>query len=241
MGPVITIQKDYGASTDIPTHHLDTGQVCTFGRGCPGGPAVDIGLAPDGDTAVPRQAGVIEACGTYWMISNSSRTQTYLVEHLQPVRGFVQVSPGETRMPIPFELSRVKIRGRRGESVFLVMAPDHVMHTAAASTGPRTERPVTLDPASRYFQVLVALCEPQLDERNLDQHIPTVNEVARRLDVPATTVNGQLDYLITYKLPDLQQLGQGSGVGWRVQALTQHVLRYGLVTADHLRLLPPHH
>lgn len=235
---LITIQREYGSAIDIPTHHLRAGESRTFGRGVPGEAPVDIPLAPEGDSGVPRNAGIIEAAGSYWLISNTSRTQTYVVQHTQRHRGFVQISPGEIRMPIAFELSRVTLQGRSGAYIFLVLAPDHPIALAEPPAGRTTEHPVTLDQASRYFQVLVALCEPLLDEHARTAGPPSAREVARRLNIRTTTVNGQLDYLVNRKFPMLQQLRHGSGMDWRTRALVEYVLEFRLVTAEHLSVLP---
>jgi hypothetical protein len=156
----------------------------------------------------------------------------------------VQVRPGTSGVVIPFETSRVRVPGARGEHTFLVMAPEQgagqVLGTATGdgppSTGVQTQVAYRLDRWNTYFRVLVAFCEPQLRDPTA-RVVPTQPQVASRLGLTRSAVNAHIEYLLHQKLR-LGQQGRGAGADWRPQALAEHALRFGLVTAADLTLLP---
>lgn len=236
----VTVQPDFEGGPSFPPQHLHKGESCTFGRGP--GSDVDVGLAPD-DRAVSRMAGVIEARGRHWRITNPSRNKTYVVEHTDRIPGYVQVRPGMRQLVIPFETARVRIPGGRQEYTFLVMAPEQGPMPGPEVLGKRptppdatTEGVYRLDPWNTYFRVLVALCEPQLRGSPVAV-VPTQPQVAERLGLSRPAVSAHIEYLLNQKLRIGSQ-GRSAGLDWRTQTLVDYALRFGLVTSEDLRLLP---
>jgi hypothetical protein len=224
--------------------HLTPGGVVRFGRGAPG-VAVDIPLR---DLAVPRLAGEIGAAGDHWTLTNLSRETTYVVDNPEGAGEHVKVPPGRVAAPVPFEISRVVIPARREFVTFSVFAP---MHTyldpgPAAPGGDRTLAAFRLDESSKYFLVLVALCEPRLrDESHVA--IPTIERVVDRLrplpscgDLTTAAVTFHIDYLARAKLRVKQDPFDGTAgrLDTKRAALVSLALRFNLVREDHLRLLP---
>jgi serine/threonine-protein kinase len=139
---------------------LGPGETADFGRGAPGRP-VPVALP---DPGVSRCAGQITAAEDYWRLSNFSRLVTYVVENLEGAGEHVKVAPGRLGAPVPFEFSRVVLPSRDGEACFKVFAPQHAYLDGQQGPGggEPTMSPFALDPTSKYFLVLLALCEPRL-------------------------------------------------------------------------------
>ncbi|MEV7011289.1 FHA domain-containing protein [Streptosporangium sp. NPDC051022] len=208
---------------------LASGEHATFGRG-----PVDLVLP---DPSVSRVAGRIDAVDDYWMISNFSRSATYVVDNPEGGGEFVKVPPGRVRAPIPFELARV--RAPAEEAAFLVFAPEHVLlHPDAPGQGRETVTASQLDVTAKYFLILVALCEPRLRDP-FSTVIPTVPEIIIRLahlGLGRSAVNFHIDYLARVKLRVRTPERPGKSDRQRA-ALVSLALRHELVTADHLALL----
>jgi len=227
---------------------LGPGDVARFGRGAPD-------LAPDlrveivlADQGVPRLAGEIVATEDHWTLTNFSPDKTYVVENPEGAGEFVKVPPLRIATPIPFEISRVVLPAGHGLVTFLVFAPMHAYLEQSPGAGGHGERTLTafpLDQSSKYFLVLLALCEPQLRDQS-HVAIPTVSQVVRRLrplsscaDLTEGAVTFHIDYLARTKLrvkhdePGLQRLDT------KRAALVSLALRFNLVREEHLYLLPP--
>ncbi|MGW5880426.1 winged helix-turn-helix domain-containing protein [Nocardiopsis terrae] len=246
---VITVQQDYDSDTHLDTHHLEAGQVRTFGRGGRNR-RVDIRLA-DEDRAVSRVAGEIIARGDHWRISNLSPTKSYVVENTERLAGFLKVPPHTQGMLVPFETSRVLVPGGRGEHGFLVMAPAACSSvlvpgagedpfvaqdpddTAAEHTDVRSFR---IDRLHTYYRVLVAFCEPRLRDPGT-RYTPTQVQVAERLGLSKAAVNSHIDYLLRNKF-QVEPGEARQGQDWRVDVLTEKALHFGLVTDGDLSVLP---
>ncbi|WP_433242298.1 winged helix-turn-helix domain-containing protein [Streptosporangium sp. CA-135522] len=222
----IIVQRDEHVLRVAPGEHV------TFGRG-----TADLVLA---DPAVSRLAGRIDAVDDYWMISNLSRSATYVVDNPEGGGEFVKVPAGRVRAPIPFELARVRLPAESAS--FLVFAPEHVLlHPDAPREGQETVLAFPLDVTAKYFLVLVALCEPRLRDP-LSTVIPTVPEIISRLahlGLGRSAVNFHIDYLARVKLR-VKSPEQPGKSDWQRAALVSLALRHDLVTAGHLRLLETH-
>lgn len=223
---------------------LGPGEVAAFGRGAPERP-VDVVLTGGG---ISRYAGEVEAVADHWRLSNFSRTTTYVVENLEGGGEYVKVAPGRLGAPIPFELSRVVLPLTADSATFTVFAPRHLFLEPGADTasGERTVAPFTLDPTTKYFLVLLALCEPRLRDPS-SVVIPTVTQVADRLralpgchELTATAVNFHIDYLSDAKLRIRERTGSQdtARIDWKREALVSLALRFDLVRDEHLSLLP---
>jgi serine/threonine-protein kinase len=228
--------------------HLGPGDIVGFGRGLPGGGGVAIALT---DPGISRHAGQLEAAGDYWRLSNFSRSVSYVVENLEGAGEYITVAPGRLGAPVPFEFSRVVLPALNGTASFKVFAPQHAYlgERSADGVGEQTVHPFALDPTSKYFLVLVALCEPRLRDPS-DSALPGVGEIVERLrplescrDLTRSAVNYHIDYLAFTKLRlDLGEeagpAGDGGRTGAKRARLASVALRFGLVREEHLALLP---
>lgn len=230
---------------------LGPGDTADFGRGAPDTP-VPVTLD---DPAVSRRAGQIVAAEDYWRLSNFSHSSTYVVENLEGAGEHVKVAPGRVGAPVPFEFSRVLLPGTDGEAAFKVFAPEHAFLADRApfpQIGEPTTSPFALDPTSKYFLVLLALCEPRLRQPS-SAAVPGVGEVVERLrcladcaELTRSAVNYHIDYLTSVKLRLREDrdafAGTGSAdapVGGKREELVAFALRFDLVREQHLALLGP--
>ncbi|MEV0641781.1 serine/threonine protein kinase [Streptomyces sp. NPDC050619] len=231
--------------------HMGPGETRDFGRGTPDS-ALSIALT---DPGVSRHAGRIEAAGDFWRLSNFSTTSTYVVENLEGAGEYLKVAPGRLGAPVPFEFSRVVLPALDGTAGFKVFAPQHAY--AHGDMGPdygeRTVSPFSLDPTSKYFLVLVALCEPRL-RTSAGVALPGAGEIVERLrplescrDLTRSAVNYHIDYLTSVKLrlrtdeyddPSPYSPKDGTRVGAKREDLVTLALRFDLVREEHLGLLP---
>ncbi|MFJ1967689.1 serine/threonine protein kinase [Streptomyces sp. NPDC087903] len=228
--------------------HMGPGETRDFGRGSPD-TALPIVLP---DPGVSRRAGRIEAAGDFWRLSNFSTSSTYVVENLEGAGEHIKVAPGRLGAPVPFEFSRVVLPALNGTATFKVFAPQHAY--AQDGTGPdhgeQTVSPFSLDPTSKYFLVLVALCEPRL-RSSAGAALPGAGEIVERLsplescrDLTRSAVNYHIDYLTATKLrlrtedPSPRASKDGARVGAKREDLVTLALRFDLVREEHLTLLP---
>jgi len=142
--------------------------------------------------------------------------------------------------PIPFEISRLAIPAAGRTVDLIVYAPQHTFAGAAATaSGATTVSPFPLDESARYFQVLVALCEPRL-RGGSTVALPTLAEVGARLSLTRAAVGYHVGYLCDEKLRIRERAGVPAErrMEWKREALVSMALRYDLVREEHLRLLP---
>jgi hypothetical protein len=132
-----------------------------------------------------------------------------------------------------------------------IAAADPHLDPTRPRDGERTVRSFSLDESAKYFLVLVALCEPRLRAPSTTS-VPSLGAVVQRLrDVPGceeltrTAVEFHVEYLARHKLRvrererDHRDSDEQDRLAHRRQALVSLALRFGLVDADHLGLLPP--
>ncbi|MFG3496734.1 serine/threonine protein kinase [Streptomyces sp. NPDC047886] len=223
--------------------HMSPGQTAEFGRGTPGAPPA----IPLHDPGVSRCAGQIIATEDYWRLSNYSARATYVVENLEGAGEHIKVAPGRIGAPVPFELSRVVLPGVEGAVEFKVFAPQHAYKEPDCDpgAGEPTTTAFSLDPTSKYFLVLLALCEPRLRSPS-DAAVPGVGEVVDRLtalpscaNLTRSAVNYHIDYLAEAKLRLREDPDEPSTGGAKRSRLVALALRFDLVREEHLSLLPP--
>jgi hypothetical protein len=179
-------------------------------------------------------AGRIHAFGDYWLMSNCGAAGTYCVENLEGAGEYVKVRAGMAGVPIPFELSRVTLTVGVGSNSFTVYAPERRSTAEPAGSG----IPL-LDEESRYFQVLVCLCEPRLRDCGVAA-VPTPAQVSARLcateaPLSRSAVNYHIDYLAT-KLGIVAPRGMTRA--WKRDTLVTLALKFDLVRSEHLALIP---
>jgi hypothetical protein len=229
--------SDSSTLIDVPS-----GGRLRFGRGGPGH-SVDMRLPYPG---VSRDAGEVTAAGAFWFLSNHSARATYVVENPEGAGEYLRVAPRRVEVPIPFEIARVSLPTAEATVSFLVYAPEQPYSCVPTAEpdgdrGRRTEPTLPMDTEAKYFLVLVALCEPRLRHGGLAP-VPTNPEVVRRLRalpncarLTREAVDFHLDYVARAKF----RLRQGvQGFASRREAVVGFALRFGVVTEEHLRLLP---
>ncbi|MFE9332784.1 hypothetical protein [Streptomyces sp. NPDC006925] len=128
-------------------HRLEPGHTLRFGRTAPAG----NGLALS-HPAVACAAGEITATGAFWILTNFSSDQTYLVENPEGAGEHIRVAPGRADAPVPFEFARVRLcAGESGAGCgFDVLAPRHDYLASAdslvGSSRSRAKRATALPP-----------------------------------------------------------------------------------------------
>ncbi|MFJ5835651.1 FHA domain-containing protein [Streptomyces shenzhenensis] len=208
-----------------PQIRLAPGERLAFGRPAPGN---DLAIPHEG---VARRAGEITAQGTFWMLSNLSAHQTYVVADPEGAGEHIKIGPGRLDAPVPFEFSRIVLPAAGDLLALEVWAPRHDQLRGGADTTGDTTAPVySVDRTKRYFAVLAALCEPRLRG---DPHapLPTVDQVVERLRpgwpaVSRTTVQWNIDYLAVKLRLDGKK-----------ESLVSLALRFDVVREDDLTVL----
>ncbi|MET8828969.1 FHA domain-containing protein [Streptomyces sp. NPDC004610] len=220
---------------------LGVGERLEFGRReTPGGLAI-------AHAGVPRAAGEISAEGTFWLLSNRSEDQTYVVENPEGAGEHIKVAPGRVDAPVPFEFSRVVLPAAGELLAFDVWAPRQIFRSTARHglPGPLTAPAFTLDRTKRYFAVLAALCEPRLRGAP-HAPLPAVEELVERLrpvwpGATRSAVYWNIDYLaVKLRLrpgPDAVPLAPGRRTHGKKETLVSLALRFDLVREDDLLVL----
>ncbi|MDN3029333.1 FHA domain-containing protein [Streptomyces sp. S.PB5] len=217
------------------------GERLAFGRA-----AADDGLtiAHEG---VPRVAGEITAHRNFWLLSNHSEDQTYVVENPEGAGEHIKVAPGRMEAPVPFEFARVVLPAAGDLLTFDVWAPRHTFASIARHTlaGDLTTPAFTLDRTKRYFAVLTALCEPRL-RGEPHAPLPAVEDLTERLrpvwpTVSRSAVYWNIDYLsVKLRLrPGPDTAEPGHRVNGKKELLVSLALRFDLVREDDLAVLTP--
>ncbi|MBX9397040.1 FHA domain-containing protein [Streptomyces sp. TRM72054] len=217
------------------------GEQLPFGRdGSHGGLTI-------GHEGVSRVAGEITAHQDFWLLSNRSEDQTYVVENPEGAGEHIKVAPGRVDAPVPFEFARVVLPAAGDLLTFDVWAPRHTFHSVARHglPGTLTAPAFTLDRTKRYFAVLAALCEPRL-RGEPHAPLPAVEELVERLRpvwpaVSRSTVYWNIDYLaLKLRLrPGPDTAEPGRRVNGKKESLVSLALRFDLVREDDLVVLTP--
>lgn len=202
-----------------------------------------IGWLSDGELAVGSDvaltAGHIHALADYWLMTNDSSSNTYCVENLEGTGEYVKVQAGRCGVPIPFELSRILLTVANRQDNLVVFAPERAEVGQVHNVG--GERLPLLDETSRYYMVLVCLCESRLRNCGVET-VPTPTQICRRLAsfgddqaLSRSAVNYHIDYLAE-KLDVLAPI-EGKRIGKR-EVIAGLALKFDLVRPEHLALLP---
>ncbi|NED74841.1 FHA domain-containing protein [Streptomyces sp. SID9944] len=201
----------------------------------------DLVIRHDG---VSRRAGRITAHGAFWILSNLSTRQTYVVENPEGAGEHIKVGPGRLDAPIPFEFSRIVLPAAGDLLPIEVWAPRHdYLDGADGPDGEPTAPAFSVDRAKRYFAVLAALCEPRLRG---DPHapLPTVDQVVDRLrpvwpTASRASVQWNIDYLaVKLRLkPGPDTADTGPRLNGKKETLVSLALRFDLVRETDLTVL----
>ncbi|MEU0951993.1 FHA domain-containing protein [Streptomyces niveus] len=225
-----------------PGETLRFGRTSTSTSTSADGPAAFLTIPHHG---VSRRAGEITAAGSYWTLSNLSRTSTYVVENPEGAGEHIKIAPGRIEAPIPFEFSRVVLPAAADLLSFDIWAPrhDYADEPGDDHGGEPTTHAFPLDRTKRYFLVLAALCEPRLRGA---PHAPppTADQVVDRLrpvwpTASRTAVQWNIDYLaVKFRLkhpPDSADCGPR--LNGKKESLVSLALRFDLVREPELAVL----
>ena len=192
------------------------------------------------------QLGNVVAHDRFWEMSNYSANATFVVENIESGSELIKIRPRRIFVPIPFEMTRVSILENERVHEFHVHAPEP-LELDKLTGGPAVSiRRVPLDTASKYFLVLVALCEPKLRGFPMAP-VPSVQDVVRRLrsttkfrNANRNSVNYHIDYLVKVrlKLVKFAALQEEQRLYAKREALVSFAMRHDLVKEEHLSLLP---
>jgi hypothetical protein len=218
---------------------ISTGERLVFGRAGTGS-----GLSI-GHGGVPRVAGEITAHLSFWLLSNLSEDQTYVVENPEGAGEHIKVGAGRVDAPVPFEFSRVVLPAAGDLLAFDVWAPRHAYRSVARTglSGAATAPAFALDRSKRYFAVLTALCEPRLRGAP-HAPLPAAEQLVDRLrpvwpTVTRSAVYWNIDYLaVKLRLrPGPDTAEPGLRVHGKKESLVSLALRFDLVREDDLVVL----
>ncbi|MEU9217254.1 hypothetical protein RKD37_003909 [Streptomyces ambofaciens] len=240
MYSVIVVPPSCGNVAD--QLRISAGERVEFGRAEPSGGGLAIAHA-----GVPRVAGEIAAHRTFWLLSNLSEDQTYVVENPEGAGEHIKVAPGRVEAPVPFELARVTLPAAGDLLTFDVWAPRHAFRSVERRglEGTGTVPAFALDRTKRYFAVLAALCERRLRGEPCAP-LPAVEEIVERLRpswprVSRSAVYWNIDYLaVKLRLrpgPDTAEPGRRTH--GKKESLASLALRFDLVREDDLVVLAP--
>ncbi len=237
MYSVIVVPPACGSVDDQV--RIAAGERLLFGRGTP---VRGLTIAHEG---VPRVAGEITAHRSFWLLSNLSEHQTYVVENPEGAGEHLKIAPGRLEAPVPFEFARVVLPAAGDLLTFDVWAPRHTFRSAdrRGLPGAATAPAFALDRTSRYFAVLAALCEPRL-RGEPHAPLPAVEQLVERLrgvwpTVSRSAVYWNIDYLaLKLRLrPGPDTAGPGQRVNGKKESLVSLALRFDLVREDDLTVL----
>ncbi|WP_282700818.1 FHA domain-containing protein [Streptomyces sp. CC219B] len=221
---------------------IATGERLTFGRA-----VEDSGGLTIEHEGVPRIAGEISAHRNFWLLSNLSENQTYVVENPEGAGEHIKVAPGRLDAPVAFEFSRIVLPAAGDLLTFDIWAPGHAFRSVARHrlAGAVTAPAFSLDRTKRYFAVLAALCEPRL-RGEPHAPLPAVEQLVERLRpvwpaVSRSAVYWNIDYLaVKLRLrPGPDTAEPGKRTHGKKESLVSLALRFDLVREDDLLVLGP--
>ncbi|MFB9542738.1 hypothetical protein [Micromonospora sagamiensis] len=198
------------------------------------------------DPHAAHAIGAVRALPHCWSLSNLTSNTTFVVENLEGGTELIKVAPRRLDAVVPFEMSRVLVPSVGGLLELRVFAaPPTFLDSRISGIASHISLPV-LDEQTKYFLVLVALCEPRL-RGSSTAAVPSVQQVIERLrpapgfaNVNRSSINYHIDYLRQYKLPidEKSMSSYGGRMHSKREALVAFALRYDLVREEHLNLLP---
>ncbi|WP_256923492.1 hypothetical protein [Streptomyces sp. 13-12-16] len=214
------------------------------------GDRLDFGISGSTGRLQPNaipSLGAFEVSGHHLLFSNLTASATFAIENLEGGTELVKAPPRRLNMVIPFEISRILIPSATSISELTVFAPPPAL-LGSDQAATYTESVISnLDMTSKYFAVLVALCEPRLRGSSMAA-VPSVQEMVKRLkgtkqfrDANRNSISYHIDYLTDRKLPVSQWakcVDEGRRHSKR-EALVAFALRFDLVREEHLGLLEP--
>jgi hypothetical protein len=190
--------------------------------------------------------GAFEVSDNHLFISNFTTSATYVIENLEGGIELIKVRPRQVRVPVPFEMSRILIPSKETIVELTVFGSPPRLIGEDQSIRELCAPTFNVDTASKYFAVLVALCEPRLRGSSMAA-VPSAKEVVERLkgsaqfrDANRSSINYHIDYLADHKLSVnrwAKYIEKGRMHSKR-EALAAFALRFDIVREEHLDLLP---
>lgn len=237
---IMWMHGSVGLGEDAPARcriDLREGEGADFGR------TLSSGAFKPG---VPPPVGSLDVEDNRLIISNFTTSTTFVIENLEGGSELVKARPRHLRMSMPFEMSRILVPA--GMDVFELTAfgPEPPMLDAERAFDDKDAPLPRLDTASKYFAVLVALCEPRLRGNSMAA-VPSVQELVSRLwgtdlfSRPSrSSISYHIDYLVERKIPVTRwaKYGDDGRRHSKREALVAFALRFDLVSEEHLDLLP---
>lgn len=230
--------SDHGAEPPPPKRvDLRVGERFDFGRDPSTG-----AFKPD----VQPLVGSIEVEDCRLVVSNYTASTTFVIENLEGGTELVKARPRHVRMTVPFEMFRILIPAGLTMLELTAFGPEPPMLHADDATEDADGPVPQLDTASKYFAVLVALCEPRLRGNSMAA-VPSVQELVARLRetelfklANRSSINYHIDYLVDQKIPVTRwaKYGDHGRRHSKREALVAFALRFDLVGEHHLDLLP---
>lgn len=191
----------------------------------------DIAVAADGFGHV---VGAVTACSDHWRVDNLSRSTALLIEDLEDPQQFIRVPGARRGVVIPFELAQIAVAGPGRPPLLTVFGPEPAVIPDPGSGCPAEvdegQARHLLDPETRYFAVLRALCESQL--AGPGHPVPTSEAIARRLAecgvrLSPRAVDHHIDYLV--QRLHLSPVAGSVQRSWKKEVLASVALRQGLL------------
>jgi len=181
-----------------------------------------------------------------WSVSNYTSHVTFAVENLEGGAELIKIAPRRKDVIVPFEMSRLLIPSGSRLVEIKIFGQSPTFLAPEEPVGEMATPSLLLDPKSKYFQVLVALCEPRLRGSTMAP-VPSVQEVVNRLregqsfrNATRSSINYHIDYLHLHKLPHATAglISATRRLHSKREALVYFALRHDLVREEHLALLP---
>jgi hypothetical protein len=155
-----------------------------------------------------------------WLIENLSDNEPLIVANADDQARSRTALPGES-LPCTADMAIIRPFGGPQEvCVTVFFTPSTEAATSrACCPGIRAVPDLELDTTARYFAVLTALCEPELQDEFADQ-LPTSSNIASRLALSPRAVDSHIDYLVE-KLDIPVPVNRSTG--WKRRALIKYV------------------
>ena len=193
--------------------------------------------------------GMFEVSRNRLLLSNFTTFSTFAIENLEGGAELIKVRPRRLGIEIPFEMSRILIPSGSGIAELSAFSPPPAILGPDRPARAADSDMFRLDVTSKYFAVLVTLCEPRLRGSSMAA-VPSVQEVVERLKSSGrftganrSNINYHIDYLADQKLPisHWAKYVDGGRMHSKREALVAFALRFDLVREEHLTLLPALH
>jgi hypothetical protein len=215
--PALTIQAPAKRGSDPPKVSLQPQEVGTFGVCECGSCYLDLPISASPPMNFRAQ---ILAGFDRWLIENLSDSEPLTVADADDQARSRTALPGES-LPCTADMAIVRPFGGPPEVCVTVFFTPSAEAGAARTCCPGISAlpDLELDTTARYFAVLTALCEPELQDEFADR-LPTSSSIASRLALSPRAVDSHIDYLVE-KL-DLP-VPVNRSTGWKRRALIRYV------------------